>query len=1703
MAEASARHTALGPIAELAERLSVRTGAEPSARELAEALWLAGHVEGPRSAPDATGDEAPGPPSDDAAEPATDLPDPESPPVPPDPEPPRPPSAADDRTRLYADRSHTQAAGPGGGGPAFVRVRVPTATALPEPLRIQRALRPLQRYRPPVRMPADRIDEQATAEQAAEAGLLLPVLRATARREARLRLLMDASSSTAVWDGLLDELRQIAAGLGAFREVSVRYVHEGAGARLVTSLSRDPAAGAVRAAEQLRDPTGRQLTLVLSDCAGPLWRSGAMQELLHHWALAAPVAVVQPLPQRLWRRTHLPPRPGTLRRLEGLGARLDFRAVEGPSREDALPVPVLAPTRTALGTWARLLSGGTGLSLPAAAAWVHADHPAAPPRLARSSAGTGAELVGAFRRTASRQAVSLAVSLSAVPLTLPVMQLVQRATQPRSGPSVLAETLLSGLIVRAEEEGWYTFAPGVREELLRLLPRGEALLLLRHCGEYVERRFGRQVRNFPALALAELTGDGAPSEAEGEEGPLPDAFAEVSALVLGRFRAKTAAQTGTRTAAQTVTRTTAQPVTETVAPVPPPSVREGFRILHRGVAGRRWAPWIAHVLTSCGHHATTLECTTDEQLGVAAREAGPWERVIVLMGGELRSKGAVPNGSVRVWVAKPPLWTRLGRDLPLFGAEDETAARQLLLTGLGVPHETYTPSGSAPEFPGPRPSPPRERLAVEPRRTGTDPRARGGEFLVVHAGHQRAWAAWLAQTVERYGRRAVLRRWDSPRDIPLEDAFRDLLLSDAQVLLVLDESFFDRGPRPEGEWDRVLRGLVAEHAERFAAVTLIRRPLPPATAVLEPVSLWGLSEADAEERLRRRLGLDRPSVSRRRPSLVRYPATPGEVWGEVPRRNPRFTGRDALLGEVHQRLSDRRRAAPCTLVGMPGIGKTQLAVEYAHRFGPEYDLVWWVDSENTGLLRDRLGEVAAHLGVRVGGGGPGERVSAVLEALRRGEPYADWLVIFDGCDDAEAVQALLPHGPGHVLVTSRTRGWGRYTDLLEVPPFQRAESVAHLMRGAPHITADQANDIAALFDDVPLPVAHAASWLGESGMEASEYLRTVREGGLPASADPATGEPFETSSLTSWSILLNRLRRTQPQALDLLSLCVSFAPGRIPLGLVRECPPDVLPRELRWMVTDRPAWERALQTLIDYSVVTRESPEHEESVTMPRLVHDIVSRLADGYSLDATHRPAVRALLTHADPGSPQDSRSWPRYADLLPHLEPSGILGGDRSGDRETALNCLNYCRSSGKYDSGLELAARIRDHWSRTMDPLDRFMLALTIEESALLRLTGRFQEAYDRTRRVLKRIPATASRNPLSEVGVKGEMAKSMHHLGRYQAAYDVHREVLESAELLLGPDARGTLAARHEAAAGLRLLGRYNEARELDLETLRRRERVLRPRHIDTLGSGNALSHDLRLLGDYREALARQEPLVRLHQQVLGPRHPQTLAALGELLLCRRREGGEAGQVGGTMAALVDELARVHGREHHRTLAGITLYANYLRVYGDLGQARDLVGEAETGYRALLGPAHPVAAGMLSNVGLVMRVVGATAEALSMFEEALAGLTSALGPDHPWVLGCALNTTGGRNLAGRVTEAVELGRDTLYRARSTVGESHPLTLSCMAALAADLRSAREQTEATKLEEAAVAGLTRTLGARHSHTVSVRERMRPYWDFEPDLG
>ncbi|MEU9556035.1 FxSxx-COOH system tetratricopeptide repeat protein [Streptomyces fumanus] len=1006
-------------------------------------------------------------------------------------------------------------------------------------------------------------------------------------------------------------------------------------------------------------------------------------------------------------------------------------------------------------------------------------------------------------------------------------------------------------------------------------------------------------------------------------------------------------------------------------------------------------------------------------------------------------------------------------------------------------------------------------------RKPVDPTERGAarQTVTIHfAGFNRAWAAWIGDRLERRGQRVVYLRWESPADVPLVDLLRDLKLAEGRILIVVSDWYFQLGPRTHEEWNEALREVVAPDPSRFAAVSVTTATIPSAAAVLAPVALTNMGAEEAERRLLDRLDLpseplsEPPAAARRGP---RFPASMPDVWGAVPRRNTRFTGREDLFNEAYNLLlNSEPGAGVLTFYGMSGVGKTQLAAEYAHRFGSEYDVVWWVNAEGRATYRRQLAELAPKLGLQTGQE-YGERLRAVRDSLRRGEPYSRWLLILDGADEPEQLWDMVPSGPGHVVITSRNPEWGEHNSrLLEVPVYARDESVAFIRRRAPRLTEAEADQLAQALEDLPLLLDQTAGWLNDSDMSVRQYIRLLEDGVdgdvVKVSAD------FPLAFQTAWSILLNKLRETVPESVDLLRLCTFFAPGFIPVRLLREMPSDELPEQLARLFNDPLLWNRAINQLRTYSVVRLESHESAgdeavtagESLYLHRMVHQIVHNdMPDADRQEFID--VVRTALAAADPRRPTDSDLWPGYAEITPHLKYADVLQSRDPQVQRLVFNCLRYMYFSGEYRSGIKLAERALRAWRELLGENHARIWELTYHYTNLLRGSGDYIRSESLSRRAVDHLREERGAQDLEHLRAAAGLAGDLRGLGRYDEALELSQWVLAAYRELLGEQDSRTLNAQNNVAVSLRLLGWYREALDVDKQTMEARRQYLRARHPFTINSEIYYANDLRLLGRYAEAESIQRKNVHEARIALGRDNPYTLRAEYNLALCRyrmgdrdrRRDSGDGPQEpGALLASVLERGERVLGETHPNTLMFATGQSCYAREHGDIDQARELSEAVVARYEVMLAEGHPFIAGARANQALILRNVGERDQSHVLVEQALAEMTRAVGESHPWTIGCALNASALRNLMGDVEGAAELSRQTVARATDWLGRTHPLTLSARVAHAADLRGLRDRRQAEKVEQEALSDLDATLGAKHSHTLSARARNRPYWDFEP---
>ncbi|WP_326657981.1 FxSxx-COOH system tetratricopeptide repeat protein [Streptomyces sp. NBC_00385] len=974
------------------------------------------------------------------------------------------------------------------------------------------------------------------------------------------------------------------------------------------------------------------------------------------------------------------------------------------------------------------------------------------------------------------------------------------------------------------------------------------------------------------------------------------------------------------------------------------------------------------------------------------------------------------------------------------------------------------------------------------------------------AGFNRAWSAWITDRLERRGVTVRQQRWDPPVEIPLEESLRDLRLAQGRILVILSDWYFQLGPRSHDEWNRALRAEVAPDPDRFAAVCVTTSALPGATSVFGAADLTNVGADEAERRLLARLGLPddplpEPSGSRPGP---RYPAETPQVWGGVPRRNIRFTGREELLTNAYRSLQESGTGAGVvTLHGMSGVGKTQLAAEYVYRFGSEYDVVWWVPADRRALYRQKLAELAPELGLSTGAE-YGERLRAVRDALRRGDPHSHWLLILDGADDPDQIWDLLPTGPGHVLITSRNPEWSEHnSDLVEVPVYARHESVAFIRRRASRLTPAEADQLADALEDLPLLLDQTAGWLNDSDLSVDEYIGLL-EGGIDQDVVKVSAD-FPLAFQTAWSILLNKLKDTVPESVDLLRLCSFFAPGSIPVRMLKEMPPGELPEQVAGLMNDPLLWNRAISQLRQYSVVRLESHESVvdaassgESLYIHRMVHQIVGHdMADQDRQEFID--VVRRALAAADPGQPIDTRLWPAYAEITPHLKWADVLRSTDPAVQTLVLNCLRYMYFSGEYRAGIKLGERAMNTWQELLGDNHARIWDLSYHYANLLRAVGDYTGTEAIERAAVEHLRAERGTQDLEHLRAATGLAADLRGLGRYDEALEISAGVAAAYQELLGDQDSRTLNAQNNLAVSLRLLGRYRESLELNRRTLDSRRQLLGQRHTWTLSSEIHYATDLRLLGRYGDAMSLQNQSAQVHRRVLGPDNPQTLRAEFNLALCHYRSG-ERTKAAALFTRVLERCERVLGDSHPLTMMFAAGQSCFAREHANIDQARAISEKVVAGYADMLGDEHPYVAGARANHALILRNVGERDHAHALMEEALAAMTSAVGENHPWTLGCAVNASAVRNLVGDPESAATLTDSVVTRAVEVLGRTHPLTLSARIAHAADLRGLRERQRAEKIEGEALEDLVSTLGPQHVHTISARSRNRPYWDFEP---
>jgi tetratricopeptide (TPR) repeat protein len=756
------------------------------------------------------------------------------------------------------------------------------------------------------------------------------------------------------------------------------------------------------------------------------------------------------------------------------------------------------------------------------------------------------------------------------------------------------------------------------------------------------------------------------------------------------------------------------------------------------------------------------------------------------------------------------------------------------------------------------------------------------DFFISYTAADRAWAEWIAWQLEAERYTTVLQAWDFAPGENFVVRMRDALEQADRTIAVLSEAYLASRYSTD-EWTGAFLHDDSGQ-ERLLPVRVEACALSRLLATRIYIDLAGASRPTARQRLldgvrrgRRRPDREPPGpwgtaggALRRDQEEPRFPAQ-GPSITNLPRRNLNFTGRTKLLEGLHSTLQSSAGSAVTqteateAISGLGGIGKTQLALEYAHRYASDYDLIWWIGAEQPTTVIAALAELAGRLGIAERPD-QAEMVDALWEDLRGRDR---WLLVFDNAEQPAELQPYLPPGGGgHVLVTSRWAAWGEWARPLQLGVMSREEAVAFLYKRSGTQDEQAAAALAEALGNLPLALAEAAAYIEQTQVSLEE-LQLVRERAVELFGldRPARAE---RRVATVWALSLERVQEEAPAAEALLQLCAFLAPDEIPRSLPREHA-ALLPEDLGHLARDLLAYNNALGVLGRYSMAT----VTPTALGLHRLVQAVIR--AGFEDREGQWAQVAVELINAAFPEDSWEVARWPTCQQLLPHLlavaEHAERLAVAHEQTGALLQRASRYLRARGQPRQARPLAERALTLTQQVLGPEQPTVGDRHDELGRALRDAGDYQAARQHLEQALA-IQTTAYGADDSRVGNRhNELGLVLWNLGDLADARAELERALEIGQATLGPDHPEMATWHNNLGNVLADLGDLAGARTQLEQALEITKATLGPDHPTMATRHSNLGLVLADLGDLADARTHHERALDIGQATLGSHHPK--------------------------------------------------------------------------------------------------------------------------------------------------------------------------------------------------------------------------------------
>ncbi len=642
-------------------------------------------------------------------------------------------------------------------------------------------------------------------------------------------------------------------------------------------------------------------------------------------------------------------------------------------------------------------------------------------------------------------------------------------------------------------------------------------------------------------------------------------------------------------------------------------------------------------------------------------------------------------------------------------------------------------------------------------------------------------------------------------------------------------------------------------------------------------------------------------------------------------RNKNFEGRKEILNDIRTSFNQGDSTVITqVIVGLGGIGKTQIANEYAYQFGNEYQIIWWINSETPELLANEYSNLAKKLDYIDENLNQDTLIRLTKERL---ENNSQWLLIFDNANNVEELFKYIPQmSDGHVIITSRNPNWSEIGKEIPLDVFRKDEAVSFLLKRSGQTDTEVAGKLAEDLGYLPLALEQAAAYISSKGKSISEYLKLFYAYQIKIFEGKPKTLLYSETVATTWKISFENIRNTFPEALEILNILAFLYSSDIPIDLVKKSI-EFLPDKYKDVLLDQLKFDEAIEDLLKYSLISIAN----ENISIHRLVQSVIkTNLSDEdrkYWIDIVFNTVNKEFIF--DRQSIEErikvEKIYSHAQKVLRHIEEINIISeeiiefirklGIYSYEKAMYNESLTYLKSIVKINQDLCIL--------NEYDNVDIYFfigqIYITLEDninaikylnksldlvndcneknyeliSAILSYLGvayvninNLEEGLNYNKQAYDLSKKHLNQNTEGALTIKFNLAKITYELGNYKGAKQYYEEMFKVEQLERFLDKQNYASMLCDYAFLLGKFGEYDNAILAIEKALTIDEEIYVKDHPNIARDLNNYGYLLKDLDRFDEAEIKLKEAIRINREIFGEKNIKVAPALSNLGMVMR-------------------------------------------------------------------------------------------------------------------------------------------------------------------------------------------------------------------------